>query len=126
MDNKLHSFTDSGACPDHQTLVRYARGLSSPEELRRVEMHLADCPFCSDAIEGMMMLDNETDLTADIASLNSRINKASTTGTGRIVPFRSYLRFAASLVFYLFQFLLSIIFFARTKKQNPKLLWRKM
>ncbi|MBK9541994.1 MAG: hypothetical protein IPO49_06685 [Bacteroidetes bacterium] len=116
MDNKLHSFTDSGACPDHQTLVRYARGLSSPEELRRVEMHLADCPFCSDAIEGMMMLDNETDLTADIASLNSRINKASTTGTGRIVPFRSYLRFAASLVF-LFVSISALYYFLRSDQK---------
>ncbi|HRH64748.1 MAG TPA: hypothetical protein PLU53_00475 [Bacteroidia bacterium] len=117
MDNKLHTLLDSGPCPDHATLVRYARGFSSAEEARTVELHLAGCPFCSDAVDGLMMMDTETDLTADIAALNMQIDSAATARVPKIAPIRPYLRIAASLAL-LFVSIGALYFFLRSEKQT--------
>ncbi|MFT4667315.1 MAG: hypothetical protein ACI8YQ_001973 [Polaribacter sp.] len=40
-------------CLKEEELKRYLSEQSPNEELRRVENHLLDCPFCSDAVEGL-------------------------------------------------------------------------
>ncbi|HNP47456.1 MAG TPA: hypothetical protein PKL85_01410 [Bacteroidia bacterium] len=96
MDNKKHTIPGSGPCPDQETLVRYARGLSSLEEIRVVELHLADCPLCSDAVDGMMAMDTNTDLTNDILDLNSRID-AAVAPKGKLLFIRPWMKMAASI-----------------------------
>ena len=117
MDDKLHTFLDTGPCPDHETLVRYARDLSTPEEAREVELHLAGCPLCSDAVDGLMMMDSETDLTADIAELHARIDAAIVEKETRVFSFRPYMRLAASLVF-LCASVGALYLFLRSEKNN--------
>lgn len=43
------------SCPTQDSLVRYAEGTLSPAELRSVELHLADCPLCDEALEGILL-----------------------------------------------------------------------
>ena len=117
MDDKLHTFLDSGPCPDHETLIRYARDLSSPEEAREVELHLAGCPLCSDAVDGFMMMDSETDVSADIAELHARIDAAIVEKESHVFSFRPYMRLAASLVF-LFVSVGALYLFLRSEKNN--------
>lgn len=117
MDDKLHTFLDTGPCPDHETLVRYARDLSTPEEAREVELHLAGCPLCSDAVDGLMMMDSETDLTADIAELHARIDAAIVEKDAHVFSFRPYMRLAASLVF-LFVSVSALYLFLRSEKND--------
>jgi len=40
-------------CLEKGEIKRYLAEQSPKEELRRVENHLLDCPFCSDAVEGL-------------------------------------------------------------------------
>lgn len=44
-------FTPSG-CLTQEALQAYVKGHCSPEVLRKIEIHLTDCPLCSDATEG--------------------------------------------------------------------------
>lgn len=40
-------------CPSQQQLLDYVQGKLSAAEQHEVEMHLADCELCSEAIEGL-------------------------------------------------------------------------
>jgi TolA-binding protein len=57
MNNKI-SF-DSETCLTTQELFAYAQAQSNAAITRRVELHIADCPLCSDALEGLQIVDNE-------------------------------------------------------------------
>lgn len=60
------------ACLKEEEIQRYLSEQSSNEEIRRVEDHLLDCPFCLDAVEGLERYysfeadDDLKNLTADI------------------------------------------------------------
>lgn len=41
------------SCVSQQELLDYLQGRLPEADRHRVEMHLADCPFCSDAMEGL-------------------------------------------------------------------------
>ena len=46
-----------GQCISEEMLISYARGTLAAEEARRVEEHLTECEFCSDALDGIMKRD---------------------------------------------------------------------
>jgi TolA-binding protein len=43
-------------CLTEDEALRYANGVVSREEARRLDAHLRHCPFCTDAIDGLMLL----------------------------------------------------------------------
>ncbi len=43
-------------CLTQDEALRYANGVVSREEARRLDAHLNHCPFCTDAIDGLMLL----------------------------------------------------------------------
>lgn len=40
-------------CVSQQELLDYLQGRLTPEDRHKVETHLADCEFCSEALEGL-------------------------------------------------------------------------
>jgi hypothetical protein len=40
-------------CPTQQELLDYVQGRLSPEQQHEVELHMADCEMCSEAVEGL-------------------------------------------------------------------------
>lgn len=45
-----------------EQLLNYLRGSMSMKEKHEVESHLTDCDLCSDALEGLRKLDNESSM----------------------------------------------------------------
>ncbi|MBK6483624.1 MAG: tetratricopeptide repeat protein [Chitinophagaceae bacterium] len=79
-----------GEVPE-EMLVRYARGLATPEEQRQIEEAMADDPFLSDAVEGMMKVENPDKINADLQAIQERINRKINV---KIRPIHSWLRWA--------------------------------
>jgi len=55
----------------------YVSGSTSKEELRDVEKHLLDCPFCTDAVEGLRQDSNLQMASSNVASLITDIRTRS-------------------------------------------------
>ncbi|MEC5143711.1 zf-HC2 domain-containing protein [Chitinophaga sp. 212800010-3] len=53
MNEHFNDIFVTTGCPSQQQLLDYVQGKLSPEEQHEVEMHLADCELCSDALEGL-------------------------------------------------------------------------
>ena len=52
-------------------LLRYVEDACSRTEMREIDRHLATCPMCSDAVEGLMLL---SEPSVAVANLNKRID----------------------------------------------------
>lgn len=53
LDRKILQILDSSACLSKGQLSGYLSRSLYPEEVRAVELHLSECPFCSDALDGL-------------------------------------------------------------------------
>ena len=63
MNASLHNhdlFTDSG-CLSQNAIERYLGNLLSQDELKRLKEHIADCPLCKDAVEGLAGFEKNAD-----------------------------------------------------------------
>ena len=97
MDQKqytLQSFFESPKCLEKDIMRAYIDGTASDQEVRSVEMHIADCPLCEDALEGMMMLSaNEFNSLAESlqSDIQSRVREKSDeleSAGGMVIDFR--------------------------------------
>jgi hypothetical protein len=64
LDNEQHI--------SQEDLLRYVEDDCSRLEMRTIDRHLATCPMCSDAVEGLMLL---SEPSVAVANLNERIDK---------------------------------------------------
>ena len=55
-----------------ENLLRYVEDDCSRTEMREIDRHLATCPMCSDAVEGLMLL---SEPSMSVAHLNKRIDE---------------------------------------------------
>lgn len=65
-------------CLSSQEMLDYSKGILSPKEQYRIEKHLLECEFCTDAMEGIEMMENpkvllkiEDELNLDIDAMIS-------------------------------------------------------
>lgn len=66
-DHKILQILDQSACLSKSQLTGYLNRSLYPEELRAVELHLAGCPLCNDALEGFEAVRNAENLIASMA-----------------------------------------------------------
>ncbi len=72
-------FTETG-CIKRDLLLRYRDGALSSADKYEVEKHLVDCPLCSDALEGFMLVTSAAsfdDVQLDVSKLVNRNNGTS-------------------------------------------------
>jgi len=65
-------FTPSG-CLSRDALLAYVSGKCTADDTRRIEQHLADCPLCSDAVEGIMEMADPLVLPALLEETRERL-----------------------------------------------------
>ena len=53
MNEHFNDIFVTTGCPSQQQLLDYVQGKLTAGEQHEVEMHLADCELCSDALEGL-------------------------------------------------------------------------
>ena len=89
--------SDQNGCISEDMLLEYAAGKLSPDQVHHVEKHLLECELCSDALEGLKMIQESKSkkLIADInREIDNRLQSAGKPGAG-IIPFRFDYRIAA-------------------------------
>ncbi len=64
-----------GHCLPEGVLVSYAAGKLALAEARRVEEHLSECEFCSDALDGIMQSGNARQFHEQLTSVKKIIHK---------------------------------------------------
>lgn len=70
--SNIHELFNDSGCLSQEALDKYIRQLLSDEDRQRVEEHLASCPLCSDAIEGLSVLEESADdLSFSVAAKES-------------------------------------------------------
>ncbi|HYV95114.1 MAG TPA: tetratricopeptide repeat protein [Chitinophagales bacterium] len=71
----LDILKQKGECIPEELLIRYAEGKTSADEARRVEDHVSECEFCSDALDGIMQGENVRHFHSDISSIKKIVRK---------------------------------------------------
>ena len=88
-----------GDCIPEELLVRYAEGKLSPAEARRVEEHISECEFCSDALDGIMQNGNAAHFHSHLSSIKQIVHKRVKTAEPReTFPITRMLAIAATLM----------------------------
>ncbi|MFY0255023.1 anti-sigma factor family protein [Chitinophaga sp. 30R24] len=59
MNEHFNDIFVTTGCPSQQQLLDYVQGKLTAAEQHEVEMHLADCELCSDALEGLATIKNK-------------------------------------------------------------------
>ncbi|NOZ34066.1 MAG: hypothetical protein GXO80_02070 [Chlorobi bacterium] len=108
MSTEINHIFNQSSCLTSREVEQYVSGTLNAEELRRVELHIADCPMCSDEIDGYTLLKDKKTLPNIIDSLNEKIDKSAT--ASKTIPLHSsskksltkrFISIAASLILLL-------------------------
>ncbi|MBK9733079.1 MAG: hypothetical protein IPO83_17645 [Chitinophagaceae bacterium] len=91
-------FADHQGDVPQDVLLRYVNGFASPEESRWVEEKMADDPFLSDAVDGMMKINNPGKAQQDLKVIHEVIRKKSNANSRVISLQNRWLQLAAALV----------------------------
>ncbi len=75
MHDKLNISFQHSECPEENILKAYHNNSLSKPEVRKVELHLADCEMCSDYLEGLSLLSGTGELDNEAAFVVTEINK---------------------------------------------------
>lgn len=89
--NKIFAPSD---CLPQQLLVGYLKGTLNEQQTHKVEEHLVDCEFCSEALDGLMLVKDESVLGAVTNDVKNAVNKKES--KKRIAPSVIWLAAAAS------------------------------
>ena len=72
-------FTPSG-CLTSETLRRYEDSSLNTREKKAIEKHLSECELCSDAVEGLKLMNNPEKISSIVAEINKNLNYNLTRG----------------------------------------------
>jgi TolA-binding protein len=67
----LDNIFNHDACPNNEVLGQYVQGLLPKAQAHAIEAHAVDCPFCSDAMDGLKMIP-----TDKIDAINHNLQQA--------------------------------------------------
>lgn len=76
-DNK-HKIFEHGECISEDVLLAYVNNKLNAKEKHVVEKHSLGCDMCADALEGITMMKNPSQLKGIVESLNKKIGGAGT------------------------------------------------
>ncbi len=74
MNRKLENIIDEGECLSLVKMKKFLEGSLSASELHEAENHLLHCELCSDAIDGLASLPQESFLQSNIDFINAQIS----------------------------------------------------
>ena len=98
--NDIFTHTD---CVSEEMLSKYIAGKLPPSEKHEVEKHLIDCEMCSDAVDGLTMMDSKR-ISSITSELNQKIRNRVEKKEVKVIFLRQYrtqLAVAASIVLVL-------------------------
>jgi hypothetical protein len=109
-------FNESG-CISHQGMNAYISGNCSDANRQRIERHLAECLFCSDALEGYLALENPAEVPVLLNNFKTELFAANSPhirkSSGNFRSIFPVIGIAASLIV-----VLSLVFIFQTAKKD--------
>lgn len=88
-----------GHCISEEMLISYAKGTLAADEARRVEEHLTECEFCSDALDGIMKSGDLQHYYAKVSSTKRSLHrKLRSVEEKSTFPFTRALAIAATVL----------------------------
>ncbi len=101
MSSKNVKIFDETGCLSEEALNEYAHGKLGIHLKKQVEIHINECDFCRDALEGISMMKSKESSRAAIAQLNEKIashGKPEKMG-GKVIQM-NFLRLAAAVALF--------------------------
>ncbi len=102
MSSKNIKIFDQTGCLSEEALVEYAHGHLDIHLKKQVEIHINECDFCRDALEGISLMKSKESSRAAIAQLNEKIlNHGKPQSAGGKVILMNYWRVAAAVTLFI-------------------------
>ncbi|HVI48372.1 MAG TPA: zf-HC2 domain-containing protein [Chitinophaga sp.] len=102
MNEHFNDIFVTTGCPSQQQLLDYVQGRLTPEEQHEVEMHLADCELCSEALEGLAAIKDKQKIPGWLSEMKWELLKK--------LRKRSHTRRKPEIYLYLTLIIVCIIF----------------
>ena len=103
MKKEVKNIFEHTDCVSEEMLMKYISGKLSPAEKHEVEKHLIDCEMCSDAVEGLSMMDGKR-ISLITSELKKKVQNKAEKKEVKVIFLRQYrtqLAVAASIVLVL-------------------------
>ena len=110
----------SSSCLNLDELLACSRGKISAPRKHEIENHLAHCPLCSDAIEGIADLPDKNQISPIIHSLSDAVHRRIKRLAGKQRNWKMYYRVAAVLFIAV-----SVLFYLFSQKPQHEILFAK-
>ena len=75
MNKEAASIVEQSGCPSTRQLIDYLEGNLSGPEAHQVEAHLADCAFCSEALEGVQRMDHTEQIPLIVRQIQGQLRR---------------------------------------------------
>lgn len=75
MNKEAASIFEESGCPSSRQLIAYLEGRLPQQEIHRVEAHLADCAFCSDALEGFQGMEEKEQIPLIVKQIHGQLRR---------------------------------------------------
>jgi hypothetical protein len=79
MSKQIKNIFSDSDCPSQEVMLKYTSNLLKGGEKHAFERHLAGCAFCSEAMEGLSLMDSN-EVRLDVFELNKKIDEAGRPG----------------------------------------------
>jgi len=98
MDNKHQTIFSPTDCISEELMLSYIDDKLLPEQKHEVEKHLADCELCSDALEGLMLMESTENTRKVLTDLRNQsfANNSPAKKNAKIVWFNNRFKVAAA------------------------------
>lgn len=73
MNEEYNDLFTTTQCPSQQQLLDYVQGRLTPEQQHEVEMHLADCELCSEAVEGLATIQQKEQIPVWLQQMRNQM-----------------------------------------------------
>ncbi len=121
MKNKLVDIFAESECISEDLIIDYLEDKLTPAERHFVERHLANCELCTDAVEGLSLINDKSRIKDIVKELNDQITAQTT--TRKPLPFwmNTKFRIAATVAIFLIAGAVFMFLNTNNKEQDAKL-----
>lgn len=98
MNSRLNNIFSETDCLTPEVLTAYAENRLSNEDRYLVEKHLTDCELCSDAMEGMSLVKDKTEIKSIFIGIQKEIDKRILKKDRKILHVNFRMRLAAAAI----------------------------
>ncbi len=97
MNVRHKTFSESTQCLTEDQLLLYMRNELNATEKHHIEKHLLECELCSDALDGLQLIESPQELATVFAELNGQLDERVNQKETRIIKMFPWWRIAAVL-----------------------------